>query len=50
MQDWIEIQISLIELEQAEFLQVFLPYIYDGKRTFFETIKANDYLLPEHKG
>jgi len=29
MQEWIEIQMSLIQMAQAEFLQVFMPYIVD---------------------
>ena len=47
--DWVDVQMSLIELEQAEFAEVFLPYTYDaGKReTFFERVKAGGYkLLP----
>jgi hypothetical protein len=50
MSDWIDIQMSLIELEQAEFLEIFLPYVYDlrTKKTYFNTIKDNGYnLLPE---
>jgi hypothetical protein len=49
VQDWVEVQISLIHLEQVEFLQVFLPYVWDGKQTFFEHVKETGYkaLLPE---
>jgi len=26
--DWVDIQISLVELQQVEFMEVFLPYVY----------------------
>ena len=39
--DWVECQLSMIRLEQAEPLQVFLPYVYDLKteRTFYDRIQ-----------
>jgi len=48
MQDWVEVQLSLIAMQQAEFLQVFLPYVYDGRRSFFDSLKSNDFkaLMP----
>jgi len=49
VQDWVEIQISLIEMRQAEFLQVFLPYIWNGKQTYYESLKEGGFkALPEH--
>jgi hypothetical protein len=45
MQDWIEVQVSLIEMEQAEFLQVFLPYVWDGKRTFYAALQEGGFKL-----
>jgi hypothetical protein len=49
IQDWVEVQMSMIQLKQAEVQQVFMPYIWDGHQTFYERIKANGYraLLPE---
>lgn len=43
--DWVEIQISMIMLQQAEPLQVFLPYAYDPttENTFYDRIKAGGY-------
>jgi hypothetical protein len=51
VQDWVEVQMSMIQTKQAEFLQVFLPYVWDERlrTTFFEQIKKTGYagLLPE---
>jgi hypothetical protein len=45
--DWVDIQIALIELQQADFMEVFLPYVYNprDKMTFYEHIKGNGYKL-----
>lgn len=48
MQDWVEVQISLIKMQQVDFMQVFLPYVWDGRRTFYAALKEKEYLaLPE---
>jgi hypothetical protein len=49
VQDWVEVQLSMIAMQQAEFAQVFLPYVWDGKQTMFERWKGEKYagLLPE---
>ena len=48
VQDWLEVQLTLIRLNRADFLQVFLAYVWDGKQTFYDALKANKYLaLPE---
>ena len=39
VQDWIEVQLSLVEMKQAEAAQVFLPYAWDGKVTLFQMLK-----------
>lgn len=50
MQDWAEVQLSLIQMEQADFVQVFLPYVWDGKVTFYDKLKAGNFLaLPMAK-
>lgn len=49
VQDWIEVQMSMIQMKQADTLQVFLPYVWDGKQTVYQKIKDAGYraLLPE---
>lgn len=45
VKEWVELQATMIKLEQVEFLEVFLPYVYniaEGK-TFFEVIKGNNF-------
>ncbi len=42
-QDWVEIQCSLIRLNQQEIMQAFLPYAYDGQQTFYERIKGEGF-------
>jgi len=47
LSDWVDIQVSLIQLDQAEAIEVFLPYAYDGKndRTLFEKMRDNNFKL-----
>lgn len=49
VQEWVEIQMSMVQMEQAEFREVFLPYFWDGKKTFFAAVKDSGFraLLPE---
>jgi hypothetical protein len=48
-QEWLEIELTKIGLNQAEPLQVFLSYIWDGKQTYFAALKEQSFkgLLPE---
>lgn len=43
MQDWIEVQISMVQLKQADVLQVFLPYAWDGGQSFYHRLKAGGF-------
>jgi hypothetical protein len=49
VKDWVEVQMSMIQLKQADVLQVFLPYVYDGRRTYYQALQESGYagLLPE---
>ncbi len=49
MQDWVEVQLSMIQMKQADLMQVFLPYVWDGKRTYYDALKVNGFraMLPE---
>jgi hypothetical protein len=48
MQDWVEVQMSLIHLKQAELLQVFLPYVWNGECNYYTALKEQKFagLLP----
>lgn len=39
--DWVEVQLSMIMLDQAEALEVFLPYVYNPQtdQTFYHQLK-----------
>jgi hypothetical protein len=51
VQDWVEVQMSMIQMKQADFVQVFLPYVWDGRQTYWQAVKDSGYkglLLPEN--
>lgn len=43
--DWVHVQVSLIQMGQADAVQVFLPYAYDAskKETLYERLKTNEF-------
>jgi hypothetical protein len=49
VQDWVEVQMSMIQMQQADFREVFLPYVWDGKRSYFQALQESGFkaLLPE---
>lgn len=51
---WLKAQLSIIECEQAEVVEVFLPYAVsrDGETTLFQSLKKQEFagLLPERTG
>lgn len=44
LSDWVDVQCSMIMLQQAEPLEIFLPYLYDGNlgQTFFQALKSGE--------
>lgn len=48
--DWVEVQMTMLHLDQAELLQLFLPYVFDPTRekTFYDQMKEGGFraLLP----
>lgn len=51
VQDWVDVQISLIVMKQAEWLQVFMAYLYDGNsgQTYYQLTKSGGFKqLPWH--
>jgi len=48
-QEWLEIELTKIGLNQTEPLQAFLAYIWDGNKTYFTALKERSFkgLLPE---
>ena len=48
MEDWVSVQMSLIEMGQAEPLQVFLSYIQVGRGSYYDFLKCGGFkALPE---
>jgi len=44
MQDWVEVQLSLVRMQQVDVLQVFLPYVWDGRQTFYAALQQRKFL------
>lgn len=42
-QDWVQVQMSLIKLKQADFLEVFMGFIYDGEQSYYQRVVHNEY-------
>lgn len=52
VQDWIEVQMSMIQMKQADTLEVFMPFLWDGNRhqTYYQALKDKGFagLLPQN--
>jgi len=50
-QDWLEIELTNVRLNQKKRLEVFLSYLWDGQQTYFELWESRGFkALPEHAG
>jgi hypothetical protein len=49
--DWVDIQMSMVELDQADLVEVFMPYLYDyqKERSFFDIWKNKGFAMLEDK-
>lgn len=43
VQDWVEVQMSMIHMQQADILEVFMPYIWNGRQTYYQALKESNY-------
>ncbi len=51
VKDWIEAQLALVEAEQAEMVEVFLPYAQNQEgKTLYESLEENSFKLLTHQG
>jgi hypothetical protein len=43
--DWVSVQVSLIEIDQVDLMEVFLPYAYNGQedKTYYQLLKENQF-------
>ena len=43
IKDWLEAQITLIRIGNAEVEQVMLPYMWNGRESLYEKLKENNF-------
>jgi YD repeat-containing protein len=51
VRDWLSAQMAMVDMQQAEVEEIFLPYmlVADGKTTYFEVLRERHFLLAAHK-
>jgi len=42
-QEWLEIELTNIKLNQKEPLEVFLPFVWDGRQTYYTALKETKF-------
>lgn len=47
--DWVEVQMAMIQMDQAKMIQLFLAYVYDESKnqTFYDKVNSNLKLLQQ---
>lgn len=43
LQDSLEVECTRLKLQQVDFMQVFLPYVWNGNQTFYEALKDSGF-------
>lgn len=43
--DWVELQIAMVQMQQADIVEVFLPYLWMGEKTFYKSLSDNNFGL-----
>lgn len=46
IRDWLDSQIALTRIGQAELDQIMLPYMWDGRQSLYESLKQSNFILP----
>lgn len=46
IKDWLDAQIALMQIGQAEPEEIMLPYMYNGKKTLYQMFKEKGFALP----
>ena len=49
IRDWLEAQMALIRIGQAEYEQIMLPYMWDGNETMYDKLKKSQFYLGSGK-
>ncbi len=42
-QDWVQVQMSLIKLKQADFRELFMAFLWDGKQSYYQSLSAGGF-------
>lgn len=42
-QDWVQVQMSLIKLKQVDFLEVFMGFLWDGRKSYYQALEGTKF-------
>ena len=43
--DWTELQIAMVKMQQADIVEIFLPYLWIGNKSFFKGLSDTNFRL-----